>query len=532
MLFKPKNIVHYFIGTAGATLCSRLLGLVRVMLEARFLGGGAVASGWLLAWMVPNTFRRTLGEGALGNVLTPFVTHDVAENGREHTRYDLAAIFAVLSLILLFIAITIAVISQVALLYVTIPRYRLMLQLLPLLMPYLVFICLIGAVNSVLATLRIFVLPAFAALLLNIALIGSLLLSGYYLFPDAKGGGVADNGAIFHRMLNYLAITVVVAGFIQLLIVVWVLYRHGMFPIFNRYALQHRRAVAAVTKSTFISSISGGSTQISALIDKGIASIIGPLAVPALAYSDRIVLLPVGVLGVALGTILLSTLSADLAAGRLKAVTESLSEALKAMLIICIPIALFTMLFREDMITVLYFRGNFSQENLVATSQAMFFYAAGIPFFVCLKPLTAAFYAQQRISTPTKVAVICLVLNTILNITLVYPLRQGGIALATVISSLTNNILLIILLRRTRIVVGLRPLLSVIIRSTIATAGALTLSMLTGQWLVPALSMPSSAIWRLLFGSISFCITYLILIILIGGRDIRRIIAKLLNVCH
>ncbi|MCF6174994.1 MAG: murein biosynthesis integral membrane protein MurJ [Victivallaceae bacterium] len=499
-------------------MLSRILGLFRVILEAQILGGGALASAWLLAFAIPNTFRRILGEGALGNALVPFINHNIEEHGRKNTRYDLAAIFVLLSLLLVTISILISGIAWLALPYATAPRYRMMLQILPLLMPYTIFICLTGAFSSILATLRIFALPALTALLLNLSIIGCLLLIGYYsLDYDSNAQCVAHY--VSPQVLNYLAGAVLLAGFIQLLIIVFIVYRKGMLPIITRQALRRREAIVTVTKLTIPAAISGGALQLSTLLDKGIASAIGPLAVPALAYSDRIVLLPVGVLGVTLGGILLSNMSSDVAKGNIASVVRTLEVSLKMMLFICIPIALFTILFRNNIISLLYYRGSFTAENANATAYAMLFYAAGIPFFVCLKLLTPAFNARKDMMTPFKITIICLVLNTLLNLILMVPLKQGGIALATVISSMVNNCLLLFLLRRSGINIKISPLIIAIGKSLLACGIALLVTFVLETYAMSSVDTTSVIPFRLIICGIGFFVTYPAILALLVRRN-------------
>jgi putative peptidoglycan lipid II flippase len=507
-------ILKHFLKTSTATMFSRVLGLVRVILEAKFLGGGSVASAWLLAFAIPNTFRRILGEGALGNALVPFITHNIEKHGRKETRYDLAAIFVLLSLILVTIAILISTVAWFALPYVTVTRYKLTLQLLPLLMPYVIFICLTGAFSSILSTLRIFALPALTALLLNISVIGCLLAIGYWSHYDPNAVGAAAYSSSVN-ILNYLALAVLLAGIIQLLIVIFVIYRKGMLPIISRQALKHRQAIVTVTKLTIPAAISGGAIQLSTLIDKGIASSISPLAVPALAYSDRIVLLPVGVLGVTLGTILLSSMSSDAAKGNIASLILTIEKSLKMMLFISIPIALFTVLFRHEIISLIYARGAFTYENATATAYAMLFYAAGIPFFICLKILTPAFNARKDMMTPFKVTVFCLILNTTLNLILMFPLKQGGIALATVISSLINNCLLIFLLRRSNINISIAKLLIAILKSSMACAIALLAMFALKTYVLPMVDTTSVIPFKLMICGTGFFAVYLGILLLL-----------------
>jgi putative peptidoglycan lipid II flippase len=523
---KYKMILKHFLKTSAATMLSRILGLVRVIFEAKILGGGALASAWFLALAIPNTFRRILGEGALGNALVPFITHNIEEHGRENTRYDLTAIFALLSLLLVIISLSVAAVAWLAMPFATAPRYRLMLQILPLLMPYTIFICLTGAFSAVLSTLRIFALPALTALLFNVFIIAALLFIGqsdfyhkYIIFNNLNDFNYYLYSEAAQQLFNYLIIAVIMAGVIQLLIVALVVKRKGMFPLFARQVLQRRQAIITITTLTIPAAISGGALQLSTLLDKGIASAIGPLAIPALAYCDRIVLLPVGVLGVTLGGILLSNMSADVAKGNIASVVRTLEVSLKMMLFICIPIALFTILFRHDIISLLYFRGSFTAENANATAYAMLFYAAGIPFFVCLKLLTPAFNARKDMMTPFKVTLFCLVLNTVLNLILMFPLKQGGIALATVISSLVNNFLLLFLLRRSGINIKISPLIIAISKSLLACGIALLATFILETYAMSSVDTTSVIPFRLIICGAGFFVAYPAILALLVRRN-------------
>lgn len=205
------GILKSSFGVAAATLFSRVLGLLRVMLETRVLGGGAFASAWYLAFSIPNLFRRLLGEGALGTALIPLISQLEEEHGPDRVRRDLSVIFSLLSLLLAILVIVIAAGSlglrsaahtQFALTHFPLlatERLQLTLGILPLLMPYALFICLIGVIGAVLNTRKVFVLPALGALLLNLFLIGALAL-GYFR------GIAVESLETFLRILSFLVL--------------------------------------------------------------------------------------------------------------------------------------------------------------------------------------------------------------------------------------------------------------------------------------------------------------------------------------
>ena len=157
---------------AGATLASRVLGFVREILMAQVLGGGAVASAWSFAIMIPNLFRRVFGEGLLGPVLVPLITQSIEKNGKDSARDQFSTIFMWMSLILCVCSIAVSGISVLVQPFVVQEHKVLACQLIPLVVPYCIFICLIGMATSALNSLRVFFLPAVVSLLLNICMIG------------------------------------------------------------------------------------------------------------------------------------------------------------------------------------------------------------------------------------------------------------------------------------------------------------------------------------------------------------------------
>ena len=216
------------LGVALATLASRVLGLFRVKFEALFLGGGDIASGWFLAFAIPNLFRRLLGEGALGTALMPLVAEAEKSGGDSRVRRELATVFAMLGLLL---AAIVVVVSGGAMLlsrltaggtgFFATPRVRICLALLPLLMPYAFFICLVGVIGSVLNYSRVFVLPALGALLLNIFLIG-----GFF-----AGWMLCGNDLVEVRsFLPVLSFLVLASGALQLVLMLILLKVYGRFP--------------------------------------------------------------------------------------------------------------------------------------------------------------------------------------------------------------------------------------------------------------------------------------------------------------
>ncbi len=508
-----KRILKSSSGVALATLFSRILGLFRVILEAGVLGGGALASAWQLAFMVPNMFRRFLGEGALGTAMVPLVSHALEKEGRDETRRQLGVIFLSLGVVLAVLIVIITGISILLRMWVEVDYGRLALELIPLLMPYAFFMCFVGVISSVLNSVKVFFLPALGALLLNIFIIACLL----FVAP-----GLKDD---YYSVLRALSYAVLFAGAVQLGLMLLLLNHHKMLPSGIKSFSKSFKVVKELSRLTLPGLIGASALQFSLLTDRLIAAFIGPNAVPALTYSDRIIYLPIAIFGLSLGSVLLPDMSRAAAKDDFEELFGQLRLALRSILYLCIPIAVFTVLFREPLLRLLYMRGAFTAVSLRETAWAMLFYGCGIPFFAMTKIIVPAFYARKDMTTPLKVSVFCIIVNLILSLSLMFWLRQGGIALATVISSLLNNILLLRVLHTkfTFYDLRLRSLLPELLRG-IVISGILTVSLLSFYpFLLNRLQiswLPADLLPLMLTGS-GFCGLYFIFTLLTGSKTPR-----------
>ena len=177
-----QGVFKSTMGLSGATFLSRILGLVREILTARFIGGGMLMSAWALAFTLPNLFRRILGEGALGTALIPMISHTLEKEGRLSARRKFSTIVIWLTFLLALITVAVALPALLIEPYVTTERWKLALLAAPVVMPYCIMICLIGIATSLLNSMKQFFLPALASLLLNVFLIGALVLNAYSFF--------------------------------------------------------------------------------------------------------------------------------------------------------------------------------------------------------------------------------------------------------------------------------------------------------------------------------------------------------------
>jgi putative peptidoglycan lipid II flippase len=430
-----RKILKSSSGVALATLLSRLLGLFRVILEAGILGGGALASAWQLAFMVPNMFRRFLGEGALGTAMVPLISHSIEKEGVSETRRQLTAIFLSLGIILSVLVVVISGFAVLLRFWVEKDYGLLALQFIPLLMPYAFFMCFVGVISSVLNSVRVFFLPAAGALFLNISLISCLLF-----FIPVNGD---------HKLiLENLSYAVLIAGVLQFLMMLVLLYHYKMLPSKMQSFSRGFKSVRELFKLALPGLIGASVLQFSFLTDRLVAAFIGPFAVPSLTYCDRIVYLPISILALSLGSVLLPSMSRAAARKDFEELFANLSLSLNCLLYLCIPIMVFTVFFREQILRLLYMRGAFGEDALRETAWAMLFYGCGIPFFCTTKVIVSAFYSRKDMTTPLKVSILCILVNLVLNLSLMVWLKQGGIALATVIASLLNNFLLLWILKK------------------------------------------------------------------------------------
>ena len=460
---EKRSLLRPSLGVGAVTLLSRLLGLVRVRLEASVLGGGALASAWFLAFSIPNLFRRILGEGALGTALTPLIAGIERQRGRAEMRRELAVIFVALSCVLALIVIAASLLAiglrrygqEAGIAYLCNQRMDVALRLLPLLMPYAFFMCLVGAATAVLNYARVFVLPALGALLLNIFLISGL----------AVGLKLHVTIAELPDFLPVLSALVLISGLCQLILTLLLLYFCGRFPRIDYAAMKQSKVVGKLFRLSLPGMIAASMLQISFLIDRMLAVKLNDQAVPALTFVDRLIDLPIGIFAVSLGSVLMASMSRAAAEDDCEKLRDQMLFSLRHVYFVCIPMALCVIVFHAPLLRVLCLGGNYTAGDLDAARSVAMFYGAGIPFFCSLKILLPAFYARKMMKQPLCASLIAICTNIVLNLLLMGPLRQGGIALATTISAILNNFILLYLLKRDALMPDWKAMLFAFVRA-------------------------------------------------------------------
>lgn len=430
------NLLKASTTVGGFTALSRVFGFVRDILIANFLGAGAIADAFVVAFRLPNLFRRLFAEGAFAAAFVPIFSGVLETEGREKALAFANQAFTALALVL---------VAFVALMEITMPwvmvvlaggfdavpgKLELATELSRIAFPYLLFISLVSLQSGVLNSEGRFAAAAATPILLNITLIAALLV-----FGDA-----------FETTGHALSWGVFAAGVVQFLWLAAALKRLGLSvglvrpQLTEKVRLLGRRILPVVFGASLY--------QINLLIGTILATYISDGAVSYLYYADRVTQLPLGVVGVAVGTALLPLLSRQLKAGQLNEAHASQNRGLEFSLLLTLPAAAACLIIPEALIRVLFERGAFGAEATLATAAALQAYAVGLPAYVLIRVLTPGFFAREDTSTPVRIAALSMVVNIVLNLIFMRFWGHVGIALASALSAWLNTALLAVVLHR------------------------------------------------------------------------------------
>jgi putative peptidoglycan lipid II flippase len=422
-----------FLGVGGATSASRVLGFVREAMIAAALGAGPVADAFYAALRFPNLFRRLFAEGAFNSAFVPIFAKEVEANGKDSAAQFAGEVFSVLALVLaLLTAVALAFMPFLAATVIapafqdTPEKFDLTVLLARIMFPYLAAMSLVAMLSGVLNSFRKYFLAALAPVLLNIVLIGVLLA--------ALRGGWDD------RTIGMaLAIGVVAAGLLQLGLLIYGLVRLGFrfTPKKPRLTPQVKRLLKLAAPAA----LTGGIVQINLVIGQIIASQQDG-AIALLNYADRIYQLPLGVIGIAIGVVLLPELARALGAGEQKTALTLQNRSLEFGLGLTVPAAVALALTPAPFIAVIYERGAFLPETTQATSAALAAFAIGLPSFVLIKVLQPAYFAREDMKTPMWFSLVSLIVNAGGSLAMFPFLGHVGIAAATSLAGWANALLL------------------------------------------------------------------------------------------
>lgn len=426
---------------SAMTMLSRVMGLVRDVVVATFLGAGNGSDAFFVAFKIPNFLRRLFAEGAFNQAFVPVLSEYSTQRTKQEIRELLNAVAGSLTALLALIT-ALAMLGAPWLVWLFAPGFgrdpdklAMTADMLRLTFPYLLLISLTAFSGSVLNTWNRFAVPAFTPVLLNISLIGAAL----FLMPLMEEPAMA------------LAWGVLIAGAAQLAFQVPFLLRLGLLPTpWPNFAHDGvKRILKLMAPALFGVSVS----QINLLLDTVLASLLAAGSVSWLYYSDRLVELPLGVFGVAIGTIILPALSKRHAEQSTEHFSAMLDWAIRVVLLLGVPAALALAVLAEPFLITLFHYGAMTDNDIQMAAMSLRAYAFGLVAFMLIKVLAPGFFARQDTKTPVKVGIIAMVANMVFNLLLIWPLAHAGLALATALSAFLNAGLLGYLLYRQQVLV-------------------------------------------------------------------------------
>ncbi len=424
-LFKSTVIV------SSMTLISRILGFVRDMLIARIFGVDVATDAFFVAFKIPNFFRRLFAEGAFAHAFIP-VLADYKEQGSkadlkvfvDKTAGTLAGLLMLLTLIGVVVAPVLILLLAPGFAWQG-SQYDLAVLLLKITFPYLLFISLVAFAGAILNAHDKFAIPALTPVFLNI----SMIVAAIWFAP------------LMEQPIVALAWGVFAAGIIQVCFQIPSLMRLGLLPRF-RWGYNDpgvKKTISLMLPAIFSVSV----TQINLLLDTLVASFLTVGSVSWLYYSDRLVEFPLGMLGLALGTVILPKLAKDYAMEDKKVFSYSLDWGLRLALLIGMPATIGLILLAEPMLSTLFQYKEFSWNDVHYAGLSLRAYAVGLLGYLLIKVLVPGFTARKDMKTPVRYGVYAMLVSLGLDVVLVFPLAHAGLALATSLGAFFNAALLL-----------------------------------------------------------------------------------------
>lgn len=427
------SLMKNFATVGMATLSSRVLGFARDAIMAMLLGSGPTADAFFVAFRLPNLFRRLFAEGAFNSAFVPLFGRAMSDGGQAGGQRFSNEILSALVLVLgLFTAI--GEIFAPALVLILAPgfgaeadKYALTVQLSRVMLPYLACMSLTAMVAGMLQTMGRFALAAFAPTLLNITMVTGMVL----IWWKGLSGG-ADAAWI-------LSWSVFIAGLLQLAAVA-----HGLWAMGFRLKLRRPRMTDNVRRLITLGIpgvISGGVTQINVVIGTAIASAQAS-GVSWLNYADRLYSLPLGVVGVAIGVVLLPEITRNVRAGQHDDAIRALNRALEFGLFLTLPAAMALAVIPASIVHVLFERGAFGPKDTLAVAHALSAYAAGLPAFMLIKVFSPGYFAREDTKTPLRFATISVGIDVVGSLSLFPFLGHVGVATGMALAGWGNALML------------------------------------------------------------------------------------------
>ncbi len=427
------SLINKFASVGGATMASRVLGFAREAMIAAFLGAGPVADAFYAAFRFPNLFRRLFAEGAFNSAFVPLFSKELEAGGKTAAREFAEQILSVLILVLLVLSALAMVFMPMLVGTIIAPKFaedpekfELTVLLTRIMFPYLMAMSLVAMFSGILNSFRRYFLAAFAPVVLNIVFIAILAFGGFIDLSDTQLG-------------QAMAWGVVVSGVLQLCLLVYGIKKEG-FPLSLRMP-KISPSVKRLLVLAIPTAIAGGITQINLLVGQVIASAqAGGIAV--MNYADRLMQLPLGIIGISIGVVLLPELTRALTAKNLEDANQLQNRSLEFGLGLTIPAAVGLFMLNLPLVALVYERGAFDRDTAELTSLVLAGFAIGLPSFVLIKIFQPSFYAREDMKTPMYFSGVNAILNIILSLVLFPIYGVFGLAIATSVAGWVNAFLL------------------------------------------------------------------------------------------
>ncbi|MFS2224029.1 murein biosynthesis integral membrane protein MurJ [Pantoea sp. B65] len=433
------NLLKSLAAVSSMTLFSRVLGFARDAIVARVFGAGMATDAFFVAFKLPNLLRRIFAEGAFSQAFVPILAEYKSKQGEEATRVFVAYVSGLLTLVLAIVTF-IGMIAAPWVILVTAPgfadtadKFALTSSLLRITFPYILLISIASLAGAILNTWNRFSVPAFAPTLLNISMIAFALFAAPH----------------FHPPVLALAWAVVVGGVLQLGYQLPHLKKIGML-VMPRLNLKDA-GVWRVMRQMGPAILGVSVSQISLIINTIFASFLVSGSVSWMYYADRLMEFPSGVLGVALGTILLPSLAKSFTSGDHDEYSRLMDWGLRLCFVLALPSAVALGILAKPLTVALFQYGKFTAFDAAMTERALIAYSVGLMGLIVVKVLAPGFYSRQDIKTPVKIAIICLIMTQLMNLAFIGPLKHAGLALSIGLAACLNAALLYWQLRKQKI---------------------------------------------------------------------------------
>lgn len=424
---------------SSAVFLSRILGVVREQVFARFFGAGFYNDAWLVAFRIPNLLRDLFAEGALSSAFVPTFTGVLHKKGRSEAWFLANLVFSGLLIVLGVFTLVLLVFPKIPVLllaagYADVPgKIEITANLTRILAPFLMLVAMASVAMGVLNALNHFFIPALAPALFNLALI----LSGFFLAPQFEGWGITP--------IYAMAVGALVGGLLQYAVQVPLLRRHGYR--FRFRVSFHHEAVRRIARLMAPAVVGVSATEINVLVNTLLASFLqdnGPVS--WLNYAFRIIYLPIGLFGVAVGIVNLREASVYAAQQEWKNLKETVANSIKLISLLAVPSTVGLIVLAVPIVDLLFERGAFTPLDTLYTAQAVIFYSLGIFSYCCVKIYAPTFYALDDPRTPVRISVTAVGVNIVVNVILVWALpseyKYLGLAFGTALSLTLNALLL------------------------------------------------------------------------------------------